>query len=487
MRIYAYFTALFTQVVAPELRNKLLAQALLAISQVIFPLITYPVVTRALHPAGLGEVNFADAIAQFLVMACSLGIPLYGIREISIRRYDPPARSRTFHELFFLQLTIAVPAAFLMLVTGWMSGMAEDLVLLAGANVLASALTSEWFLQGTESFLYVALRSLLIRGIAAVLIFIFIRVPGDAPLYYGILVSSVVITVLLNLALIFRIARFPHPFPDLGIHLAKVNWIYGCYLLISVYTLLDTAILGWLSNDVAVGYYSLGYRLVRMSAMFIISLGVVFIPRIAYHYAAGEEEAQHDQVSISQQLIFFFALPMSIAFYLLAPEIVAVLASERFYPSVQVIRILSIIPLLISFSHLTGMQIMLSLRKERTFFKFLLAGTLLSIGLNFILIPQVAHTGAAIANVVAEIFITITTGAWLVRRKLLAIHWRSLFQNMVSSMILIPVVFMLRYFNLPSLPLLLLSVLISGFLHIIVHVKWVRTSALRNLFVKLPA
>ena len=295
-----------------ELRNKLFSQFVLAISQAIFPLVTYPVITTALGPAGMGKVVYIDSWVQILGLFAGLGIPLYGIREIAKKKDDAAAQSQTFFELFFLQAIAVVPLVFVLFFVGIGYGFKGPFLILAITSFIGNAFGSEWFLQGREEFRYIMLRTVFIRVLTLVLIVLFIKKRNDVLLYYFILVAGAMLTTFLNLFLALRNAVFSFKSLYLFQHLKKMNWLFGCYLLFSFYSLTDSIILGALSNEAAVGTYNLGYRLIRLSGMFILSLGTVFIPKISYLHAAGNRSVMSDDVRTSQQILFFFALPFSI-------------------------------------------------------------------------------------------------------------------------------------------------------------------------------
>jgi O-antigen/teichoic acid export membrane protein len=456
-----------------RLRNKLLAQALLALSQLAFPLVTYPVVTKALGAQGLGRVNFADSIVQTVLIIASLGIPLYGIREIAINKGVKEKQAATYFELMLLQSVFILPALALIWIIGSISHVTPSLLWTGSIALVASCLGGEWFLQGREAFLWVAIRSFFIRAITAVLVFRLIKTPGDAPLYYMLLTASVVLTLLLNFFVIGNDLRRPqeklHPWR----HLKKINWVYACYVLASLYTVADSLILGWLCPENVVGYYSFGYKLVRLSAMLIPTLGVVFIPAIAFHHAASDKEKMQQQVNASQQLIFFLGMPLSVFFFVLAPELIDVFAHGKFQPSVAVIRILSLIPLLVSFSHLTGTQLLVSIKKEKIYMAFLAAGCLLNIVADLIFIPFFREQAAAFSNLATEAFVAIGTFIYLQKNGLLKLQGNHLFYCFCCALILYPITWLFRWLQWPSISVLIASGIITGTIYLLLtHKTW---------------
>jgi O-antigen/teichoic acid export membrane protein len=79
-----------------SVKNSVFYNVILAISQVFFPLITFPYLARTLGPEHIGALNFAESIAKYFVMLAALGIPIYGIREIAKVQDDSLKRTFVF-------------------------------------------------------------------------------------------------------------------------------------------------------------------------------------------------------------------------------------------------------------------------------------------------------------------------------------------------------------------------------------------------------
>ena len=77
---------------------------LLTASSIIFPLITFPYVSRVLQAAGNGKVAFATAVLTYFTMFASLGIPTYGIRVCAQVRDDREKLSKTVQELSLIHI-----------------------------------------------------------------------------------------------------------------------------------------------------------------------------------------------------------------------------------------------------------------------------------------------------------------------------------------------------------------------------------------------
>ena len=74
------------------------------IATLLVPLITTPYVSRVLLPEGVGTAAFINSITSYFVIAGTLGISLYGNRQIAYYREDKVEMSKTFWSIFGLKL-----------------------------------------------------------------------------------------------------------------------------------------------------------------------------------------------------------------------------------------------------------------------------------------------------------------------------------------------------------------------------------------------
>ena len=136
--------------------------AILNLSAVIFPLITFPYVSRILTPTGTGRVSSAVALVTYFAMVAQLGIPTYGIRACAIVRDDKEKLSRTAQEIFIINMIMSV------IVYGVFFGalffipeMAEDktLYLICSTTIVFNLIGMEWLYKALEEYSYITKRS----------------------------------------------------------------------------------------------------------------------------------------------------------------------------------------------------------------------------------------------------------------------------------------------------------------------------------------
>ena len=79
----------------------------LTVSSLIFPMITFPYVSRILLPEGMGKVAMATSVVAYFSLLANLGIPIYGIRACAGVRDDRQKLSKMVQELFLINILMA--------------------------------------------------------------------------------------------------------------------------------------------------------------------------------------------------------------------------------------------------------------------------------------------------------------------------------------------------------------------------------------------
>ena len=91
-----------------SLKLNFIMNAILAMSSFIFPLISFPYVSRVLLPIGTGRISFATSLISYFQMFAQLGIPTYGIRVCAKARDNRIELTRTAHELLIINLVMSI-------------------------------------------------------------------------------------------------------------------------------------------------------------------------------------------------------------------------------------------------------------------------------------------------------------------------------------------------------------------------------------------
>jgi len=179
-------------------------------------------------------------------------------------------------------------------------------------------------------------------------------------------------------------------------------------LAASIYTVLDTVLLGFLSNDHAVGLYTASVKLIKITIPFVTSMGVILIPSISKSFAQKNMEEVKKILDKSFNFMIFVSIPVGVGLAILAPEFIIIFSGNQFTQATSSMQILSLLPILIGFGHFFSYQILIPSGKNKEIFFSMLAGVITSLILNFVLVPFLNEIGASIANVITELIVSVS-------------------------------------------------------------------------------
>ena len=186
----------------PSIKKNFLYSGILTTANIVFPLIVYPYVSRVLGVANIGLCNFIDSLINYFVLFSTLGISVLGIREIAAALKDRDKLNSAFSTLFILNvITTAIMMVVLVLVTIFVTRLRDNwpLMIVGAFKLLFNVLLVEWLYKGLEEFRYITIRTLIVRVLYVVLVFLFVRNQSDYLIYYVLTTFMVVVNAIINM------------------------------------------------------------------------------------------------------------------------------------------------------------------------------------------------------------------------------------------------------------------------------------------------
>ena len=392
--------------------------AALSISTFLYPLITYPYVTRTLGAEHYGKVIFATYVVNWVTMFAQLGIPTYGIRACAACRNDEAKLRKTVREILTLNVITAllVYAVFLLLIM-LVPRFREDpvLFLIVSVPVLLNAVGADWFFKGLEEYGYVTFRDTLFRILSIVLLFLLVHSERDYRLYaLTTAVAGGGPAVLNYLNARKKLGGFRDgTVTDWRRHFRPVMTFFMLSVAITIYTSMDVVMLGFLSSDAEVGYYGAATRMKGIAVSFVTAMGGVLMPRVSNYLAEGKRDEFRDLVIKNFAFVFLAAAPMALYCTGMADQVILLLSGERFRGAVLPMRAISVTTLLIGLSNVTGMQILVPSGRERLTTISTVWGAGVNLVVNLALIPRMGAMGAVTGTVAAEAAVLLVQAFFL--------------------------------------------------------------------------
>ena len=426
-----------------SLKLNFLYNVLLNVSKVVFPLITAPYVARVLDPDGVGLFNFANTYASYFALFATLGIPFYGVREIAKMRNDIKTQTKFVSEIISISLLTTVLCTFVFVCSIiFIQQLNENSVLfiIAGIALYLTPFRVEWYFQGKEEFGYITFRSLLIKIISVILLFIVVKDKSDLINYILLNVIAISANEIWNYVKLIKSGVRPYlSIKGCFVHIKPLLLLFASSIAISIYTMLDTLMLGFTTNYAEVGYYNSASHIAKSLLPIATSLAIVAMPRLSYYLKENLWSDINVLLNKSLSVVSFLCFPIMCGVIAVSPTFIPLFLGAEFVGAIMPLQIIIGVVVAIGLNNLTGVQVLVGLGYDKLFLYSVLFGTISNFILNVILIPKYGASGAAFSSVLAETIILFVTYYFVIKKTSIRLtNWQDLIKSIVGALLLFP-------------------------------------------------
>lgn len=392
----------------------------------LIPLVTTPYLARILGPTGVGINAFTNSNIQYFILFGSIGVNLYGNRQVAFVRDNKEKLTRTFYEIFLMRVvTITVAyAAFLVFLS--ITNQYRAYYLAQSVSVIAAAFDISWFFMGVENFRVTVIRNFIVKIITLICIFTFVRSKTDLTAYILILSLSLLIgnmTLFPNLhkyigRVQFRSLRiWQHFGPSVALFIPQIAT--------QVYLVVNKTMLGNMTSVQASGYFDQSDKMVKIVLAVVTATGTVMLPHVANAFMHGKIQKTKDLLYNSFRFVTTLSIPMMFGIMAIAQKFVPLFFTKRFSVVTPLMTVEAIVILLIAWSNALGTQYLLPTRQNHAYTSSVVYGAIVNIIINIPLILLWGALGATISTVLSELTVT-SYQLYAIREQ---INYKELFEN----------------------------------------------------------
>lgn len=375
----------------------------------VLPLITTPYLSRVLGAEGIGIYGYTYSIVTYFILFGSLGVALYGQREIAYAQENVETRKKVFLEIIifrFITVAIATFFYYFLYANGQKYQIYYRILIL---ELIAAAFDISWFFQGMEEFKRTVTRNVLVRICSVTLVFILVKTKEDLAKFTLIYSLADLIG---NLSLWLYLPKYLKgiKIKNLNVvrHIPQILLLFVPQIANQIYKILDTTMIGVLvENKAETGYYEQAQKVIRLLLTVVTSLGVVMIPRMASTFASGDNKKIRNYLKMSFQFVFFLAFPIMFGIVSISSAFVPVFFGPGYDKVSTLITIICPIILLMGIGNVVGTQYLLPTKRQKEYTISITVGVILNFFLNYFLIKNLESIGASIATVLSELVIIL--------------------------------------------------------------------------------
>jgi O-antigen/teichoic acid export membrane protein len=385
-----------------------------SVLNLLFPLITFPYISRVLSVQGIGIYNFSNTYINYFILIAGLGIATYAVREGAKYRNQKKKIEKFASQVFSINIfatIIAYLLLFLSLVIFKNLNNYVTCILIFSLQILFTTLGTEWIYTIYEDYAYITIRSIAFKILSIILLFILVREPSDYLWYATITVLAAVGSNILN---------FVHAKSFINIRLTlNTNWryhlkpilvIFASAVAVTIYVSSDTTILGILKNDYAVGIYSTSVKIYQIAQSLLSAILTVTIPRLAMLWGQKRRSEYNDILTRVINTLGILVLPASVGLIMLSREVVLIIAGHKFLSSVNSLRIITWAIIFSIFAWIFSDCVLIPAKRESKILRNTLITAVINVILNFILIPSMSYDGTSLSTVIAEFSVMVMNG-----------------------------------------------------------------------------
>lgn len=267
-----------------KLKKNLGYQTIYQILNTCIPLITSPYLARVLGAEKQGVFSYTQSIVNYFTLFAMLGVVNYGTRTIADCGSDRKKRSKTFWNIYILQLCCTIVSISVYMF--YLTCICSQNIYIAFLQIfylLGSLVDINWLFFGVEKFKITVSRNMVIRICSVVLILMLVRKPSDLWIYTLIMAGSAFLSNAIlwffaskeiDLKAIKNISRF-----EIISHIKPNLVLFVPLMAMSVYHIMDKTMLGLLSTYKQVGYYYNADKIINIPIGILIKICMITIQR----------------------------------------------------------------------------------------------------------------------------------------------------------------------------------------------------------------
>ena len=374
------------------------------ILNLIFPLITFPYVTRVLSVSGIGEYNFANSIVSYFLLLAGLGVSKYGVREGAKYRDDIEKESKFVSEVFTINMIATILAYILLAVVIVFSDQVNRYaitVIIFSLQIFFTTIGVEWLFSMYEEYAYITIRSIIFKIISVVLLFLFVRDKNDVGIYAAITVFSSVGSNILNYIRARKMVHIRFRF-DWNKHLKSIMILFASSIAIQIYVNSGITILGFMKDTYTVGLYSVSSKIYTIVKNGLAAILIVTIPRLSMLWGKNlvrEYKTLFKDIFNGLLLVMF---PSMVGLIMLSKQVVLIISGEEYISAVSSLRILCLALICSIISWIFNDGVLIPTKREKYALYSTIISAILNIIASFLLIGRWGQDAAALAVLIAE-------------------------------------------------------------------------------------
>lgn len=432
-----------------SLKKNFIYNAILTMSGYIFPLMVYPYVSRVLGVANIGACNFVDSIVEYFTILSMMGMNTIGIREIAKCKNDQQKLDNVFSQLFSLNTLTTITAIIILIIaTNIVPKFApyKDLLYIGVGKLFFNYMLINWFFQGLENFKYIAARTIFVKILFVISVFLFVKTETDVKLYYFLVALTWAGNGIINFIYAKKYVSFNF---TLKINKAIIGsfFILGVYWFMnSMYTTLNVAFLGFATNDIEVGYYTTANKLLTVIMTMFTALTSVMVPRVSVALKSNDNSEAKALIRKAINALMLFSIPLIFFVFPFSQELIYLMSGKGYEGATTPLQIMTPLFFLVGYDQIIVLQTLLPMGKDKDILRNSILAASVGIISNIFLTLNFGKNGSAIVLILAELSVLLSSQFCVTKYLGLKIPFKLIIKHIIGFSPIIIICYVIKYF-----------------------------------------
>jgi len=396
-----------------NLKLNLILNIIYQVVVVLSPLIITPKISRVFGADYIGLREYTYSIVYYFAVFGTLGLDMYGMRQVARYRDDMTECSKQFFSIWLLKLffgSVSVVIFLFSFVIFNQDGFSKSIYLLWLIYLVRECINPAWYLQGKEKYKFLSVSNAISQIAYVVVVFLFINEKSDLLLFILFYVAiPAAITLITIVFVLFDVKKFPKIKVADCIKHIKPTFIYFVpTIAAALYTMVDKTMLGIFdSSKVLTGYYGQAEKIVKVATALTSASFPIMRSRMSYCYENQDENSYKEYCEKFISLSMLLCVPITFGIIGVAKDFVPIFFGEGYDAVTPLLYAFSSIVPCLTISGVLQAIYIFPLGKQGKMNIYYVIVLVVNLVLNLCFIPLLGAVGAVIASIVSELLLAV--------------------------------------------------------------------------------
>lgn len=406
-----------------------ISTAILQIGNYVLPMITLPIISRIIGPEKYGAVNFAFAFVGYFTLVINAGFDLYGTRKVVACKHDKEALSKVFSSITLAKGLMLLFTTVLFLIALFTIEQIKTEMLVNLFTYLLCVgwvINPSWMYNGMQESRRYAVFSFISKLLFSVAVVIAVQQPSDY--IYHPLITGLSHVLVSAFSFYYAIRKYQLRFLFVSfknvIQTIKENKTLALsWWLSNQSSSTNILVAGFFMVSLEIGLYAAAVRIIMIiQSVISMPLNTVLFPYIG-HAFAEQFNAGMEKVNTVFMYLLLIGISVTAGTIILSHLLIYAFFGDAFAQAVTLLKLMAPVLFFSTLNTAIGQQVLLHLKKDVVYVKFIASGFFLTILLMIVFTRFFGMQGAAFAWTLSELMIFIAYLVYLRSQQIIVFRY----------------------------------------------------------------